>query len=380
MLGRDPVFTALQIKRSSSSTFNSTALIRAHAVEGSFTSFFSENQESHTVDIPLEITYKDVQIVDCCNSVFCVSPSLDFGFNNYFLNPATREFKSVSGDNLGFKEIRTVTLGFGKLVKIFSPHIINPESSKLQSEIHVYTLSSNAWRNTGFIEANVGSKLHKSAARLNGFLHWKAEEINSNKPCEFIFSFNLSTEAFRKLPLPEISRNSTARYWYPSLLHHSLSVIVCHGENYQRSNRFDIWIMHEYGNNQSWNKRIAIDEPHLRIKRVVGCCRNGEVILTNLNQEILVFDPINQAKTKRVNLSGAEADQIQMFDYLETFVGIGGRKMNLQILDRMWFGFYMCCLVLLIGWLTLLRFSQWRVGKKKKRKKQKKSTQAAAIF
>lgn len=69
----------------------------------------------------------------------------------------------------------------------------------------------------------------------------------------FIVSFNMVEEVFRKMQLPELIRIPKDYERAITVFNGCLSFIF-----YQRPNTVEIWVMEDYGNEESWTRTFTI--------------------------------------------------------------------------------------------------------------------------
>ncbi|KAI3943088.1 hypothetical protein MKW92_001376 [Papaver armeniacum] len=120
------------------------------------------------------------------------------------------------------------------------------------TEIIIYSLRSNSW--------NIVNKSHKTylcpdggLACFQGILHWLEKPWGDGHD-SVIGSFDIGNKAFKEIPLPQYFSNNFDRICV-RLLGGCLSLI---GSEYQ--NGCEIWMMQNYGVQQSWTKMFIIHE------------------------------------------------------------------------------------------------------------------------
>ncbi|XP_050253468.1 F-box/kelch-repeat protein At3g23880-like isoform X7 [Quercus robur] len=197
-------------------------------------------------------------LVGSCNGILCftdfiISKSKDV----YLWNPSIRKFKRLPNTCLTL--LCNVALGFGydsqnndyKIVR-FSSTIAKPP------EVEVYSLSSDSWKR---IELGISWRPNVLAHNFNctlaspfvsGHLHWMIEIIEKGSEQEerftsMILSFDVSSEKFKELPLPDeggcFTKCLTSFKEKLALIKFGSRVLSC-----------SIWVMREYGVFDSWNK------------------------------------------------------------------------------------------------------------------------------
>ena len=203
------------------------------------------------VRIPFDFDFKCAQIVGSCNGLLCLA-NLDNVI--YLWNPSIRKFKRLPDTCL--RKLKSVRLGFAydsenddyKVVRISSVPFF-------AREIEVYTLSSDSWRR---VEISLKNSIIlypnelEPAPFVSGALHWMALTIDGQclRRRRSIMSFDVKTETFRELALP----NYTGNPYYIALFKGKLTFTTLekHGRQYS------IWVMKKYGVVESWNKIFVV--------------------------------------------------------------------------------------------------------------------------
>ncbi|KAF5728859.1 putative F-box and associated interaction domains-containing protein [Tripterygium wilfordii] len=174
----------------------------------------------------------------------------------------------------------------------------------LKSEVDVYSLKSDSWRTVD--DANFHTMwlsrpfhelfFHRSYGLLAGnALHWVAPGIPN-----FIIGFGLGCEEFHMVPQPDYESNGFEM---------DLSVLagclcaLCH----YNSSCVDVWMMKEYGVEDSWTKLFKIEQPDVYNWKPLAYSKKGEDVLLLKNEEKLVWYDLRRKRTRRVRITGAPA-------------------------------------------------------------------------
>ncbi|XP_050253453.1 F-box/kelch-repeat protein At3g23880-like isoform X1 [Quercus robur] len=234
-------------------------------------------------------------LVGSCNGILCftdfiISKSKDV----YLWNPSIRKFKRLP--NTCLTQLSNVALGFGydsqnndyKVVR-FSWTIAKP---KPPPEVEVYSLSSDSWK---IIELGISWRPNVLAHYFNytltfpfviGHLHWMIEMIDEGGAQEgrftsMILSFNVNSEKFKELPLPDdegncISKCLTSFKEKLALIKFEScvpphSMLLC-----------SIWLMREYGVFDSWNKLCVV--PVESYPNFIGFTKYGLLLVRKWSQ------------------------------------------------------------------------------------------------
>jgi F-box interacting protein len=175
-----------------------------------------------------------------CSSdgIFC--GKLDFGC--YFLwNPSISKFKLLPplGNSC---ESHPVSVSFGYDHFIDNYKVI---AVSTKNEVSVYTLGTDYWTRIEDIPNNYN--IHQPGTFVSGTVNWFARDDSS---MQFILSLDLVKESYQHLLLPDSNDDSPFLGLVRDCLCVSLSCDMY----------MDVWIMKEYGNQESWNKLYIVPD------------------------------------------------------------------------------------------------------------------------
>jgi F-box interacting protein len=172
-----------------------------------------------------------------CSSdgIFC--GELDLGC--YFLwNPSITKFKLLPP--LG----NTFSVSFGYDHFIHNYKVISVSSN---NEVSVYTFGTDYWTRIQDIPNNY--RIHNIGTFLSGTVNWFATD-DSDLSMHFILSLDLEKESYQHLLLPNSNYDS-------SMLGLMRDCLCLSGS----SDMFmDVWIMKEYGDQESWTKLYIVPD------------------------------------------------------------------------------------------------------------------------
>ncbi|KAL4557054.1 hypothetical protein LXL04_035224 [Taraxacum kok-saghyz] len=150
------------------------------------------------------------------------------------------------------------------------------------SDAKVYTLGTGQWRSLSHVPYSFRDN---RGVFLNGHAHWT---IYHDKICAFDFD----NETFELIPSPPSQRRRVYRQ--------KLGVLkgcLCRCDT--SHSKFTIWVMKEYGINESWHKELVIrkgisptldmlvrEPPHL-----IGGFKDGTILISSSKGTILVYSP-----------------------------------------------------------------------------------------
>ncbi|KAL3503492.1 hypothetical protein ACH5RR_037941 [Cinchona calisaya] len=220
-----------------------------------------------------------------CNGTVCLViwsnyDSNEFWYNSdsdkiYLCNLATRQYLTLPPSPLGCPDefldaiVSTASLGLGfdpstqdyKLVK-FIGYSFEESPAPPAGGVQIYQLRTNSWRKLeGDVSgpaAIVPCQSFPVSIIINGFsiMHWSATYLCDNL-WQGILSFNVSTEAFQKIELPPCDEPGDFVFNL-AVLNDSLAFILLESRFlgspsiHTTEHSIDIWVMMEYGIEESW--------------------------------------------------------------------------------------------------------------------------------
>ncbi|KAK1353732.1 putative F-box and associated interaction domains-containing protein [Heracleum sosnowskyi] len=258
---------------------------------------------------PFSVLMPKFTVVGSCNGLLCLCDSL-YKDAVYIYNPFTRDYKELPKTRQYEEE--TVVWGFGylpgtnkyKVVKvvhqwILSTGIHNVQRTRMsgtsKSEVFVFTLGGNTWRNVGLAPRYLERK-SQEALCTNGRLHWVTLGVRNIVHGLIIISFDLAEEKFYEIPRPDFSDLIESENYHLAILRGCLSAVV-YGHGLRRD--LEIWLMRDYNVKESWVKEFKIrayvpESPFRKLQRPVLIWRNSiiratlRVLCTLENGEILI--------------------------------------------------------------------------------------------
>jgi F-box interacting protein len=238
-------------------------------------------------------------MVRFCNGMFCLRD-----YRNkvlYLWNPSIRKFKMLSTPHLTDTSAFAVAMGLAyhsqnndfKILRIvYYPRMIG-QVHMLQAKAEVYTLSTDSWREVVTeVESQtifIGNIPESYCLFHNGALH---TVVNSAAERDYILSFDVNDERFRKIKLPQSYFDEPFYSDIKSLavIKGSLAFIVFCSNIDELSCVCHIWVMREYGVVESWTKKsVPMDGTDL-VYNFYVCTDNGELLIEN-DTGLVSFDP-----------------------------------------------------------------------------------------
>nr|XP_023904831.1 F-box/kelch-repeat protein At3g06240-like [Quercus suber] len=342
-LFQNPTFVAKHLLHQQTKTENPSILVQSFELLGygfSLRLYPDVDDAVRIVDLSKDLGLpqlepRSIEMISCINGIICINGSClargGGGFNNVFVlwNPAIRERKIIRCPSppqcpapahfLSPYSFRAF-FAFGydqysndyKLVRIVtyykdSPPTQNSLFRDSYNFFHVYSLNADSWTQV------IDTTIHRSNLRLlsyramyfNGVNHWfgyfdngRINELGQNCDREIILSFDMSHEVFRIMRMPDVFRklkypvdsvSSMRRNKVFSVFNDCLAFVV--DKEYtltMTGTYFDIWVMREYGVEDSWTKQLVVG-PLLGISRPLYFSKNG-VLLVGYDGAIVLYN------------------------------------------------------------------------------------------
>lgn len=346
ILTRNPNFMATHVKRASTSnttTFCSVFLYGSDEIQDRNDHLLLENSDDSVSSSFVRRSNPvscDISIVGSCNGLFCAkfeTPGDENGGHFLIWNPTTRENRYVLKPRVNAsRNSHTVALAFGytsktndyKVVRIVSHFDLEKPLVKVQ----VYNMSTDDWsiydvttlpcHEPDLVPPNVNSPLILSGISspyfirsINQAFHWLAEGPGvEDRLSKSVVSFDLEEEQLKLLTWLDPFTIPLVELGILDSLNDSLSLIV--PQINCPNSTFDIWVMNDYGSQESWTRRLTVDRFD-GIARPVGYWKD-DLFIMNM-EEIYTF--FYNLKTQEVKFFPVEVYSIfaTFCDYVETF-------------------------------------------------------------
>ncbi|KAK9077305.1 hypothetical protein SSX86_005642 [Deinandra increscens subsp. villosa] len=230
-------------------------------------------------------------------------------------------------------------LGFGVCSYTNDPKIVNirPYSRWRDSEsitcipwqVEIFNLSTGAWRSLYNNLPRKSVDLFRSQVVIDGFLYWLATDkiaIDGGlRSCNLIVSFDITSEAFGEVNLPDTLAHDRSRSnLYISKLRKSLVVIESDGV--EKTPTFIVWMMGD-GNSKSLTKLFSIYTPDVSILGVLEFRESGEPILEISEHDLVysVYDSslvVYEPYSKHITNLGIDGKDLvlSVSSYMETLL------------------------------------------------------------
>jgi F-box interacting protein len=290
---------------------------------------FSHNNSFIQLNCPLERAayFNDFpNMLGSWNGLICLNyyhPSYGYGYTLW--NPSIHKAISlpepnlVSSNSLGKLEH---SHGFGydpstndiKLVRLKFLHNKVPEMAE------IYTLNTGGWRPIAAPAPSYVVNDRCLSVFVNRASHWVAHTPPGVGTFHnVIVAFDMGDEVFREIAVP----NCFVRKLYLNMtvaVRDGLLCLVPFNER-EQGKSFSIWVMKEYGIQESWTKLFNIRQG---LKRVVGFRKNGEVLVTDRDGELLSYEPNTKLETRlgfcKFSSSETKIGYVESWFYLDKYM------------------------------------------------------------
>ncbi|KAK4271142.1 hypothetical protein QN277_019879 [Acacia crassicarpa] len=271
------------------------------------------------------------KIVGSSNGLLCVKTNR---LHRSFLlwNPAIKEVKLVPETD--FRMDGSCTIGFGfcpslndyKIVVTFCEHYY-------LEMVKVYSLRSNSWKE---VKYRLGACGMFNSVIVNGVMFWWGYKKIRKDHCVYfevvIFSFNLATEVWTVIPMPE-QHSSTV---YQNLMVYEGKLAFVYFEH----SAIHLWIREEgvgaSGETWNWTKKFT-SNPYPSGELFPETMWENEIFCRiwdwdSESTTTVLFNPTTE-KFKNLNISKCD-DKHEIFNYVESLVSVGGTKSVTKFLKR----------------------------------------------
>nr|XP_043608839.1 F-box/kelch-repeat protein At3g23880-like [Erigeron canadensis] len=255
--------------------------------------------------------YHRNRIVGYSNGVFCLTDDLFDSMHMVALwNPSIRKSVKVTVKKYeqGSPYNMMTVLGFGVCPMTSDPKVVKivylndfsiPSSIRVRELpfVEVFSVSLGCWRMPFGDGSYPRSTILVSWSQVcyNGIIHWVACDkghdsshlINEVRFCSMILSFDLVSELFVEMMLPDALTCQNVLNLSITERKGCLAMMVYNLEKGMES--CGVWVMREYGVIGSWERMCVVRLPGL-LRRSVGFRVNGDVVLALKNNELVFVD------------------------------------------------------------------------------------------
>ncbi|KAK9933554.1 hypothetical protein M0R45_020747 [Rubus argutus] len=261
-----------------------------------------------------------MNLINSCNGLLCLTGSRDGSL--YVCNPILGQYITIpSPDNQRMYFANFVALGFNAGTNEYKVVQTSCRDYRCSDpEAKIYTIGTGVWRSIGKPPRGCGAIPFNSV--LHGALHWIPFYFNCPQVIE---SFDFEREEFRQL-LPPASLQEFKHYdgLRLGVLKGCLFLCVFGGDD----RKADMWVMKDYGVQESWTKFLVIENlyprdnrPHVNnVYEPIMFLNDVEILLTYKRRFVVRY---NQ-ETKRLENTTIirTQSQFQAVGYCPCFVSL----------------------------------------------------------
>ncbi|XP_057448180.1 F-box/kelch-repeat protein At3g23880-like [Lotus japonicus] len=227
-------------------------------------------------------------IVGSCDGIICIVA--DYGNSIILWNPSIRRFNILPSS---MESPRLYGFGYDNLSDTYKIVAISCYSD-YQTQVKVHTLGTHCWRKIQDFLPSCEPFVGTTGIFVSDTLNWLSYEEGAN--C-FIMSLHLGNECYRKLLLPPNGAGPDGL----GVLRDCLSML---SGNYQVC---DVWLMKEYGNQQSWTKLFSVAKQlfHHQVFDTLHIFEEDQLLLVCGSKLYLYHPRDNTLKTHQIqNITG----------------------------------------------------------------------------
>lgn len=286
-------------------------------------------------DLNSLILGKDIYIADSCNGLLCLCKKSTRS-PTYIINPVTGDYTAVLQ---AAKKSFTCSCRFGFCPKTNQYKVLRFFWNSAAWETEIYTVGTDSWRSLGKIR-NAPFLLEPCDSFVNGSRHWLGFSVLGKRlprssfmlDSSFINSFDYTNETFQSVPPPRQLQGKYVKINHPiniGVLEDCLCICDSHS-----SNQCDIWIMKEYGVQESWNKQFIIHTGDARSYNPMKILNNGEMLLLSQGKDLVSYN-FGLRRFKSLEICAAPKDYAVVVHHTPSFLSLKDIRMgeNLEVLN-----------------------------------------------
>ncbi|KAL3628834.1 hypothetical protein CASFOL_027880 [Castilleja foliolosa] len=272
---------------------------------------------------PTSILYPEnfnMEIVGCCNGLFCLGSPGSLGLGVDLWNPALKLYKFIQFSRVNFVDPMIMSLGFGydageddfKVVRI----VWVKKDEIFVSGAEVYSVNSDSWATV-----DLGFQFivfeNKNDLIVNGNPYWFAViDVDD----EVLVCFDVTKSVFKIVPLPVfyLGQDGPVKLvdWKGNL--GALSCTVEYEVSY-----LDVWVFDD--GEQIWRKNHTFGSIKGSVDMFTLCVKNGSLLGEKLDGKRIVFNPANGCVEEIVVDEGRKRP-FEVYGYTESLTYIKGMK------------------------------------------------------
>lgn len=329
-----PEFISSHLKFTASRQKIAPLLLLRRCIKGSERyDLYSDNESLSrfaSFDFPFRSINSFFTVVGSCNGLLCLSDDRNFHMNTIVLwNPCIKKSVLLPKPNMIYSSygsfIQCLGFGFDHFGNDYKVVRITYVDLATQPQIEVYKLSSGVWQDVSdlALEYFVCNRSHQ--VYVNGAAHWIAGCMEFY---DLIVLFDMSREIFRTMMLPvRLESNDPLRNHDLAVYGDSLALILWNVSG--ADPRFCVWVMKEYGVEESWTKNLCFDLGSIGIGfiRPLWIRKKGEVVVVWQGGHLVSYDH-GGGEVKDLGIRGSRSDTYQHSLHVDRYLS------SLVLLER----------------------------------------------
>ncbi|KAI5349655.1 PREDICTED: F-box [Prunus dulcis] len=260
-------------------------------------------------------------LVNSCNGLVCLSGPHKYD-PCYVCNPILGEFIIIPPTQKGRGWCSFVGFGFSVRTNEYKVLQTSLSDNFCEAEAEIYTIGTGLWRSIGNAPMDFPELPFNSY--LRGALHWVSYGGNMSM---LINTFNYGTEQFQRLPSPCCfgqRKKQSSESFKLGVLGGCLLLSVFDDE----SSKIGMWVMKDYGVQESWTKFLVIVEnlfrrtPFLSLHEPIMFLSNGEILMVHNNWDVVCYNK-EKKSFREIRLTGTQSSfSFNAISYSPSFVSL----------------------------------------------------------
>jgi len=243
------------------------------------------------------------------NGIYSLTDYASFGFD-----PKTNDYKVVVLKDLWLKE--------------------TDERQKGYWTAELYSLNSNSWKKldakTLPLPIEICGSSSSSSSRVytyvNNCCHWWSfvnDHESQGMKQDFVLSFDIVNEVFRKIKVPRICESSQETFVTLAPFEESSTIGFIVNPVRGNVKHFDVWVMRDYWDEDSWIKQYSVGSIELEIDRLMGFIGSNRFLWKCSDDELVLHEHGSQkSKDLKVKDYGKYDDSFRAVVYKESLVSL----------------------------------------------------------
>ncbi|KAL3507329.1 hypothetical protein ACH5RR_032711 [Cinchona calisaya] len=278
------------------------------------------NRISKKIPLPRQFSRDDLKIMGSCDGLICL---LSKGYYVFLWNPSSRKVEELSQPSYGCANFywfgRDSTID-GTNYKLIVGVSGDRFDDRRTNTLYVWSSNTNtdrsSYRWTEMGETVYISKVFEDRGTfLNGIVHWPTYEPNMPNRLDFVVSYDLSRCEIRRLHAPAVIQGGIVNSCYTLGVLDGRLCTIC-----KPIKKFEIWMMKEYGRNESWVRMVRLKEfePNLKLLRPICFLKNGELIADVDRRKLVRYNFVT--KTVQIVKTHNNHPMSDVITYLESLI------------------------------------------------------------